>query len=201
MSDALSTTLQAAAGSWEEELSLLRRRVEALRASGPMPDPLRRADGEASFARLRAAARALFAATIAAYQGFCPAGYPAVDDNEISGTGGAVGIRFSEHHSFFFALERVVVRQKKDTVEELRRRQAAQTEPPRKRMPGDPIPPPDPNEPVRLAMIALRFDERSGWAEVHRTLDPRWDELLLREHLAAYLVGVGYDVTVSAVGT
>jgi len=33
---------------------------------------------------------------------------------------------------------------------------------------------------------------------MHRPLDPRWDEGLLREHLAAFLVGLGYDVTVAA---
>jgi hypothetical protein len=184
--------------SWIEELEILRRRTEALRTAGAMPDPLRRQAGEASFARLRATARTLFDATIAAYRGLCPRGYPVIDDNGIAGTGGAVGIRFSEHHSFFFALERATPPKKKETVDEIRSRQAAQESAPRKRMPGDPLPPPNPEEPVRLAMIALRYDERSGWAEVHRTLDPRWDEQLLREHLSAYLVGVAYDVTVGA---
>ncbi len=183
--------------TWTEELAALRRRALALQTAGPMPDPLRRQDGEASFARLRAVALALFEATIHAYRGICPAGYPVIDDNEIAGTGGAVGIRFSEHHSFFFALERVAPPKKKETADEVRRRQAIEESPPRKRMPGDPLPPPNPDEPVRLAMIALRYDERSGWAEVHRPLDPRWDQQLLREHLAAYLVGVGYDVTVT----
>jgi len=183
---------------WSDELGALRRRAEALRATGPMPDPLPRAEGEANYARLREAARTLFQATVDAYCDLCPDGYPLIDDNGIAGTGGAIGIRFDEHHSFFFSFERVQTKKRKGRVSEQDRRVEALGEVPRKRMPGDPIPEADPSEPVRLAMIALRYGERSGWQETHRPLDPRWDQRLLREHLAAYLVGVGYDLTVAA---
>src|SRR5438093_1796213 len=180
---------------WSEELAALRRRADVLRHAGPMPDPITREEGERHFARLRESVRTLVAATVEAYRGLCPDGYPVVDDNQITGTGGAIGVRFDEHHSFFFTFERVGRKQKQDKA----RARTADTPgaAPRKRMPGDPLPPPDPHEPARLAMIALRYDERSGWQETHRPLDPRWDEQLLREHLAAYLVGVGYDLTVA----
>jgi hypothetical protein len=181
---------------WGEELAALRRRAEVLRRAGPMPDPITREEGERLFARLRESVRTLLEATVEAYRGQCPEGYPLVDDNQIPGTGGAIGVRFDEHHSFFFTFERVARKQKKD--KERAGSAGAPETAPKKRMPGDPLPPPDPDEPVRLAMIALRYDEHSGWQETHRPLDPRWDEQLLREHLAAYLVGVGYDLTVAA---
>jgi hypothetical protein len=183
---------------WSDELAELRGRAEALRATGPMPDPLPRAEGEANYARLREAAQALFQATVAAYRDLCPGDYPLIDDNGIPGTGGAIGIRFDEHHSFFFTFERVKARSKKDGQDERFRQASTPGAVPRKRMPGDPLPEADPSEPVRLAMIALRYGEHSGWQETHRALDPRWDERLLREHLAAFLVGIGYDLTVTA---
>jgi hypothetical protein len=183
------------ASSWTEELAALRRRAERLRARGPMPDPLRRIEGQAGYARLRETARALFEATVAAYQGLCPEGYPRIDDNGILGTGGAIGIRFSDHHSFWFSFERV--RPRRPQPARAGPVATAAPEPvSRRRLPGEPLPPPDPDEPVRLAMLALRWDERNGWSELHRPLDPRWDERLLREHLAAFLTGVAYDLTV-----
>ena len=182
--------------SWHEQLAALRQRMVTLRDAGPLPDPITRAEGERNYARLRDTARELFAATVTAYRGLCAGGYPVIDDNEIPGTGGAIGIRFDEHHSFFFTFERV--RRKKKLAKEESGALGPHGEVPRKRMPGDPLPPTDPDEPVRLAMLALRWDEYSGWQESHRPLDPRWDEELLREHLAAYLVGVGYDLTVAA---
>jgi hypothetical protein len=183
---------------WSVELAELWRRADTLRATGPMPDPLSRADGEANYARLREAARTLFEATLVAYRDLCPGDYPLIDDNGIPSTGGAIGIRFDEHHSFFFAFERVKTRARKNDQDERFRQTSTASVVPRKRMPGDPLPDVDPTEPVRLAMIALRYGEHSGWQETHRALDPRWDERLLREHLAAYLVGVGYDLTVAA---
>ena len=186
--------METDAATWPQELAAIRQRADALRAAGALPDPLRRAEGEASFARLREIARALFSQTIEAFQDLCPAGYPAIDDNDIAGTGGAVGIRFDEHHSFFFALERVKVKTKSEGAP---KGLSSRSEPVRKRMPGDPLPPVNPDEPVRLAMTALRWDEQTGWSEMRRVLDPRWDERLLREHLAAYLTGVIYDLTVA----
>jgi hypothetical protein len=184
--------------SWTDELAGLRRRAEALRAMGPMPDPIRRVEGEASYARLRAAARALFEAAVEAYRGLCPPGYPCIDDNGILVTGGAIGIRFSEHHSFWFAFEQVKRKKPRKETEEPLGLAGALGYDPNRRLPGSPPPRPKPSDPVRLAMIALRFDEFSGWSEIHRPLDPRWDETLLREHLAAYLATFGYDVTVAA---
>ncbi len=190
--------LDGAAPSWEEQLAGLRRRMEVLRDSGPMPDPLQREQGDVLYGQLREQARGLFEAMVAAYRGLCPEGYPLIDDNGITGTGGAIGIRFDVHHAFFFTYERVKIKQKKTKEEELQGLAGALGLVPRKRMPGDPLPRPKPSDPVRLAMIALRWDEHSGWQEAHRPLDPRWDEALLREHLAAFLVGIGYDLTVAA---
>ncbi len=187
-----------AASSWEAQLAGLRRRMEVLRDSGPMPDPLQRQQGDVLYGQLREQARGLFEAMVAAYRGLCPEGYPLIDDNGITGTGGAIGIRFDVHHAFFFTYERVKIKQKKTREEEPQGLAGALGLVPRKRMPGDPLPRPKPSDPVRLAMIALRWDEHSGWQEVHRPLDPRWDEVLLREHLAAFLVGIGYDLTVAA---
>ena len=183
--------------TWSEQLAALQQRAEALRDAGPMRDPISRAEGEQSLARLREVARGLFEGIVAAYRGLCAIGYPVIDDNAIPGTGGAIGIRFDEHHSFFFTFERVKPKKKGDGKDAAAGAEAREA-PRRKRMPGDPLPPPDPGEPVRLAMIGLRWDEHNGWQETHRPLDPRWDERLLREHLAAYLVGVGYDLTVAA---
>lgn len=190
--------LDGATPSWEEQLVGLRRRMEALRDAGPMPDPLRREQGDVLYGRLRERARRLFEATVEAYRGLCPEGYPLIDDNGITGTGGAIGIRFDVHHAFFFTYERVKIKHKKSKEEELQGLAGALGLVPKKRMPGEPMPQPKPGDPVRLAMIALRWDEHSGWQEMHRPLDPRWNETLLREHLAAFLVGIGYDLTVAA---
>src|SRR5438874_6731988 len=106
-----------------------------------MADPITRRAGEDHFARLRDTARDLLAAIVDAYRGLCPDGYPVVDDNQITGTGGAIGIRFDEHHSFFFTFERVKRKQRK-LKEELPGAAGGQGTAPRKRMPGDPLPPP-----------------------------------------------------------
>ena len=38
----------------------------------------------------------------------------------------------------------------------------------RKRLPGEPLPPPDPNLALELTVLALRWDELRGWVEVRR---------------------------------
>src|SRR5437660_852436 len=126
--------------TWNEQLAALRERMETLRDAGPLPDPITRAEGEQNFARLREAARELFAAIVTAYRGLCAGGYPVIDDNAIPGTGGAIGIRFDEHHSFFFTFERV--RRKKKMGKQPADGLGSPGEVPRKRMPGDPLPPP-----------------------------------------------------------
>jgi hypothetical protein len=61
-------------------------------------------------------------------------------------------------------------------------------------MPGDPLPPRDPQEPLELVVLGLRWDDDRGWVEVRRRLDPRWDAHVLAEHLTAYLLGLNHDI-------
>jgi hypothetical protein len=185
-----------APGGWGEALAALRRKAAAWQEAGPMPDPLRREDGEHAFARLRGASRRLFEATARAYRDLCPEGYPRIEDNGIPGPGGAIGLRLGPHHAFFCSLEHV--RQKARREERTEGLAGALGLSTRKRLPGDPLPPADPDQPVRLALLALRWDAAGGWSEVRRVLDPRWDEALLFAHLGAFLLGFGYDATLAA---
>jgi hypothetical protein len=181
---------------WGEALAALRRKAAAWQGAGPMPDPLRREDGERAFARLRVASRRLFEAARRAYRDLCPEGYPQIEDNGIPGPGGAIGLRLGPHHAFFCSLEHV--RQKARRGERTEGLAGALGLSTKKRLPGDPLPPAGPDQPVRLALLALRWDAAGGWSEVRRVLDPRWDEALLFEHLGAFLLGFGYDATLAA---
>ena len=70
----------------------------------------------------------------------------------------------------------------------------------RKRLPGEPLPPPDPDVALELTVLALRWDESRGWVEVRRPLDPAWTPETLQEHLTAYALGFNYDVDRRAAG-
>src|ERR671922_299807 len=63
-----------------------------------------------------------------------------------------------------------------------------------KRLPGQPLPPPDPHARFELVVLGLRWDDDRGWVEVRRPLDSRWDQTMLQDHLTAYLLGLNYDV-------
>jgi hypothetical protein len=181
---------------WQAELSEMRDRAEALRRSVYPSPPLGLEDGRRALAAVRDEARVLFQETARAYESLCPAGYPQLEDNGITGPGGSIGLRFSAWHAFFFGLEH-----HKHTKPAAQRVPARVGDAPvRKRMPGEPLPPPDPTTRVELVTLALRWDESRGWVEVRRPLPARWDRAMLWEHLAAYLVGLNHDLAAGAVG-
>jgi hypothetical protein len=184
--------------AWAAVLATLRRRVDALRRDGARWRPLRGEAGPEALARLRREARPLLEAMGEAYRDLLPPGYPALDDNGIAGAGGSIGLRLSRWHAVFFALEHV--KQKK----------APPPKPAgligalgvtRKRLPGEPLPPPDPNVELELTVLSLRWDEARGWVEVRRPLDPAWTGQTLQEHLTAYALGFNYDVAAGLLGS
>jgi hypothetical protein len=188
----------AAGAAWAAALAVLRRRADALRQDGDRWRPLKGEAGPAALAEVRAAARPLLVALGEAYRDLLPPGYPALDDNEIPGAGGSIGLRLSRWHAVFFALEHA------------RKQKAPEPKPggligalgvTRKRLPGEPLPPPDPNVELELAVLSLRWDDARGWVEVRRPLDPAWTAETLQEHLSAYVLGFNYDVAAGLLGS
>lgn len=125
------------------------------------------------------------------YADLCPAGYPQVEDNEIEGAGGSIGIRFSAWHAFFLALQRAP-RPKK--TEPKPSGLAGALDIRMKRMPGDPLPPPDPNVRLELVTLGLRWDPERGWVEIRRVLPQAWKIFMVEEQFDAYLAGLNYDL-------
>jgi hypothetical protein len=182
---------------WEAALARLQRRADALRQAEGPPPPLIGDAGPAALERLRATAGPLLEAVGGAYAGLCPPGYPALDDNGIPGPGGSIGLRLSRWHAVYFALEH---RKKPRKAEPKPAGLAGALGVTRKRLPGEPLPPPDPNLEQELAVLALRWDEGRGWVEVRRPLHPSWSPETLQEHLVAYLLAFNYDVAAGALG-
>ena len=127
------------------------------------------------------------------YRPLCPTGFPVVEDNAIEGAGGSIGLRFSKWHAFFFALEHAPKRKAAAPPPALSGTPGLATVR-LKRLPGQPLPPPNPNVELLLFVLALRWDESRGWVEVRRPLPAAWDQEVLVEHLAAYLAGLNYDL-------
>jgi hypothetical protein len=183
--------------AWTETLAVLRRRVDRLRQGGETRSTLVGDAGPAALARLRRVSRPLLEALATAYGDLCPPGYPALEDNEIAGAGGSVGLRLTRWHAVYFALEHARGEKKKPP-------------PPAglagalgvvpKRLPGEPLPPPDPNVALELVVLSLRWDDNRGWVEVRRPLAADWSVETLREHLVAYVIGFNYDVAAGHLG-
>ncbi|HET7771688.1 MAG TPA: hypothetical protein VFN74_23145 [Chloroflexota bacterium] len=177
--------------AWTERLARLRDRAVALQRDAAVPAQLPLESAEREFARLRAATRPLLEATAAAFEPLTPAGYPRIEDNGIPGPGGSLGLRFSVWHAFHVAFEHA----KKPRSDEPKPTGLAGALDIRvKRMPGDPLPPRDPQERFELSIQALRWDADRGWVEVRRVLPERWTTEMLAEQLEAYLAGFAYDV-------
>lgn len=177
-----------------QRLAALRARAETLRELQRDQPPLPADAGRETLAAVREAVRPLLEAVADTYRGLCPDGYPLVEDNGITGAGGSVGVRFSPWHAFFVSLDNV--RKPRPKAEEAPAVPGVATAPGvrLKRLPGSPLPPPDPNVRVELATLALRWDPERGWVEVRRALPVRWDRSMVEEHLAGYLIGLNYDV-------
>ena len=177
--------------AWEGRLAALRRRTEQLISAGAAPGALTRDDAHEGYARLRAAAEPLFSSVIGAYAGLCPDGFPVIEDNGIMGPGGSLGVRFSAWHAFHVAFENAK-KPKKDEPKPTGLAGALDIRV--KRMPGDPLPPPDPKDRFELVTLGLRWDADRGWIETRRVLPAAWTEEMVAEHLEAYLAGFSYDV-------
>lgn len=177
--------------SWEERLTRLRSRAGDLLAAAAAPAQLPLDAAQSGYARLRAETRPLLEATAAAYADLCPAGYPKLQDNEIPGPGGSLGLRFSAWHAFHVAFENAR-KPKKDEPKPTGLAGALDIRV--KRMPGDPLPPRDPNDRFELSVQALRWDPDRGWVEVRRVLPALWTPEMIAELLDAYLTGFAYDV-------
>jgi hypothetical protein len=182
----------SAASSWATEVSRLQRRAaELTAASGPWA-PLRGPAGAEALARLREVARPLLAEVARAYADRCPQEYPRLEDNGIQGPGGSIGLRLSPWHAVFFALEHLPTKRKGSAPKPAGLAGALGLQP--KRMPGDPLPPPDPHVALELAVLAMRWDEGRGWVELRRPLPAAWTPAMLQEHLTAYLIGFNFDL-------
>ena len=172
--------------------TLARKRVAAIRTGYASPATLARRDGEAAYAALRAAAVKRLGETVPMIESLCPSGYPAFEDNGISGPGGAVGVRLSAWHAIFFALEHVRLKTSRHAPPlGVLPGESFEVKP--RRLPGGPIPPPDMDAPVTLACLTLRYDPDRGWVEVRRRIDPRWDADVIDDHLLPCLVGFAHD--------
>lgn len=176
---------------WPERVTARRARADALLSAEARPVALPVAEAQESFARLRRECRVMLDLAASAYADLCPAGYPQVEDNQIEGAGGSVGIRFSAWHAFFLALQRAP-RPKK--TEPKASGLAGALDIRMKRMPGDPLPPPDPNVRLELATLSLRWDTERGWVEIRRVLPREWRVSMVEEQFDAYLTGFNYDV-------
>ena len=171
--------------------SLARARIASLRARGA-PASLTRRDGEAAYAALSVAAVRRLREAVPMVAASCPPGYPAFEDNGITGPGGAVGVRLSAWHAIFFSLEHVRMRTTRHAAPlGVLPGESYEVKP--RRMPGGPIPAPDMGAPVTLACLVLRYDPDRGWVEVRRRIDPRWDAADLDDHLLPCLVGFAND--------
>jgi hypothetical protein len=114
-----------------------------------------------------------------------------MEDNGITGPGGSLGLRFSAWHAFHVAFENA----RKPKSEEPKPAGLAGALDIRvKRMPGDPLPPRDPQDRFELSVLALRWDADRGWVEVRRVLPAQWGPEMVAELLEAYLTGFAYDV-------
>src|SRR5687768_15963879 len=91
--------------TWTERLTRLRARTDELLGTGAAPALRALEDATRDFGRFRHALRPLLDAIGAAYAELCPNGYPRIEDNEIPGPGGSVGMRFSAWHAFYVAFE------------------------------------------------------------------------------------------------
>ncbi|MBI3971904.1 MAG: hypothetical protein HY332_11495 [Chloroflexi bacterium] len=186
--------MERATHTWLPDLASLRLRADELRAGTGRLKPFRGPAGEQALVDLRRVARPQLDAVAASYAPLCPPGYPVVEDNEIRGPGGSIGLRFSKWHSFFFALEHAKRRRPAASKPSGLRAVPRDPEVKMKRLPGQPLPPPDVNTPLELVTLALRWEEARGWVEIRRPLPAQWDEAMLWEHLAAYLIGINYDL-------
>lgn len=181
---------------WNGRLETLRQQAGTLTGGTGLCRPLTADAGRDALARLREMARSLFDDVLVAYGPFCPPEFPMLEDNGIPGPGGATGVRFSRWHAFFFALEHAGKRKPPPKPPGL----TGATGVPFKRMPGQPLPPPDPNVELTLVALSLRWDESRGWVEVRRRLPETWDVAVLSDHLAAYLSGLNYDLAAPGPG-
>ena len=169
----------------------LARRAAALRRGGYAVSRFPLEEARANLARARADAGPLFQATCDAFRKLCPPDYPRLDDNGIAGAGGSTGIRFSRWHAFFITLDHI--KQKKPATEKPAGLAGALGVT-FKRLPGAPLPPPDPGARYELATLSLRWDESRGWVEVRRPLPGAWDRAMIEEQLTSYLAGLAYDL-------
>ena len=177
--------------AWEQRLGALRARADALRSAHAAPARLTHDEAVRQFPLLRDAARPLFDDAARVYADLCPHDYPTIEDNGILGPGGSLGLRFSAWHAFHVALENA----RKPKSEEPKPKGLAGALDIRvKRMPGDPLPPRDPNDRFELAVLALRWDPDRGWVEVRRVLPAAWDVAMVAELFDLYLAGFAYDV-------
>ena len=183
--------MEAGSLSWAARLARLRARTDALVAARVTPGRLPLHEALQAYPRLRDAARPLLDSAVATYADLCPTGYPTLEDNQILGPGGSLGVRFSLWHAFHVALENA----RKPRSDEPKPKGLAGVLDIRvKRMPGDPLPPRDPNDRYELAVLALRWDADRGWVEVRRVLPADWSAEMVAELLEAYLAGFAYDV-------
>jgi hypothetical protein len=183
--------------AWAAQLAAFRRQVEAQQQKLGNAAPLVGEAGSAALARVRGEAHPLLEAVVGAYSGLCAPGFPVLEDNGIDGPGGSIGVRFSPHHAIYIALERVQAPKK---AEPKPSGLAGALGVRLKRMPGQPLPPPDPHARYELVVLGLRWDDARGWVEVRRPLDPRWDAAMLQQHLCGYLLGFNFDIVAGLPG-
>lgn len=181
---------------WPELVDRLAGRIEKLKSLGA-GTPLVLADGRVALAHLRLTARPLLEEVVKRYGAACHRGFPVLEDNGIEGAGGSIGVRFSRWHALYFSLENATRRTSSSGKVAI---SLESGDPTRKRLPGEPMPPPDPNRKVTLAALALRWDDDRGWMEMRRPLPPRPTERELREQLLICLTGLNYDLAAGRLG-
>jgi hypothetical protein len=174
-----------------QRLEALRARAQQLKETGAVPASLRLEEAATGWQQLREVGRQLVRAAAETYGPLCPEGYPTIEDNGIDGPGGSVGVRFSIWHAFHFAFQHAKKRKK---AEPKPTGLAGALDIRVKRMPGDPLPPRDPNDRFELVTQGLRWDEDRGWVETRFVLPVKWTEGMLLDLLAAYLAGFNLDV-------
>jgi hypothetical protein len=188
---ASSITVDTNNQHWTARVAALRDQANTLISDGARPEALPAADAQASFGRMRREALSVLEAAVAAYGDLCPPGYPLLEDNGIEGAGGSVGVRFSAWHAFFLSLQNAP---RPKNVELKPAGLAGALDVRVKRMPGDPLPPPDPNVRLELVVQSLRWDGERGWVEVRRVLPRAWNLGMVQDLFAAFLAGFNYDV-------